>query len=60
MNDNLGRRKSAIIALAISFLGIFIIASSLNLFIAQIGLFLAGFGIDPAINTSFYFITETV
>jgi MFS family permease len=60
MNDNLGRRKSILIGLGIAFLGILIIASSINLFMAQIGLFLAGFGIDPSINTVFYFIAETV
>lgn len=60
MNDNLGRRKSILIGLGVSFLGILMIASSINLFMAQIGLFLAGFGIDPSINTVFYFIAETV
>jgi len=60
MNDNLGRRRALVIALFISSLGIVIIASSINLVITMVGLFLAGFGIDPAINSTLYFITETV
>lgn len=60
MNDNLGRRKSILIGLAISLLGILLIATSVNLLMAQIGLLCAGFGVDPSINTVFYFISETV
>ncbi len=60
MNDNLGRKKSIMIGLILSLLGILSIASSTNLLMAQIGMFLAGFGIDPSISTVFYFIGETV
>jgi fucose permease len=60
MNDNLGRKKSIMIGLVTSLIGILMISSSISLAMAQVGLLLAGFGIDPSINTVFYFIGETV
>lgn len=60
MNDNLGRKRSIMIGLIVSLLGIFLISASTSLPMAQLGMFLAGFGIDPSINTVFYFISETV
>jgi fucose permease len=57
MNDNLGRRRSILIGLGVALAGIVLIATSVNFFMAQVGLFLAGFGIDPSINTVFYFIS---
>jgi MFS family permease len=56
MNDNLGRKKSIMIGLSIALLGITLITFSFSLLMAQVGLLLAGFGIDPSINTVFYFI----
>ncbi len=57
MNDNLGRRKSMLMGLGVALFGIFLITTSFNLAMAQAGLFFAGFGIDPSINTVFYFIS---
>lgn len=56
VNDNLGRRKSMLIGMAVSLVGVLLIASSFNMHMAQIGLFCAGFGINPSLNTVFYFI----
>jgi len=44
-------------SLLISLIGVFIINISQTLIMAEVGLFIAGFGIDSAINISFYFIT---
>lgn len=46
--------------LAVALVGVLFIATSVNLFMAEIGLFCAGFGINPSIGTLFCFISETV
>jgi fucose permease len=55
--DNTGRKFSMLGSLIISVIGVFIVNISQSLFMAEIGLFISGFGIDSAINISFYFIT---
>ncbi len=60
MNDNLGRKRSILIGLLLTIFGILLVATSINLPMAQVGIFWAGFGIDPSINTVFYFIAETL
>ena len=60
LSDNIGRKKSLLISLGIAMSGIIITASSFNIYIAGIGLFLTGFGADVSVNICFYFIAETV
>jgi hypothetical protein len=40
-----------------STIGIILISISQNLLMAEIGLFITGFGIDSSINTALYFIS---
>jgi hypothetical protein len=55
--DNIGRKLAIILSFGIMILGILIMALSQKLFVAEIGLFLAGFGSDSALNICFYFIS---
>lgn len=58
--DNLGRRKSILIAFFIALIGLSLIGIAPSLTLIGTGLFLAGFGMDTAINICFNFITEAV
>lgn len=60
MNDNLGRRKSVLSGLGMCLVGVLLIATSVNLLMAEIGLFCAGIGIGPTGISVLCFISETV
>ena len=57
LNDNIGRKRSIAIALTMSTIGVALITFSQSLIMAEIGLFITGFGIDSSINTALYFIS---
>lgn len=42
--DNMGRRKSIIILWGLTTIGVIILAASLNIYMAAVGLFIAGAG----------------
>lgn len=56
LSDNLGRRKSMLIALLSTALGTIVLAISQNLPMAAIGLILSGAGANSSIGMTFYFL----
>ena len=58
--DNLGRRKSIIILWALTTIGVIIIACSWNIYVAAIGLFIAGAGCECCIRVSMAIFAEVV
>ena len=58
--DNFGRKTALLISFGIATLGMILVGLAPNLVLVGVGLFLAGFGSDTAINICFYFVTETV
>lgn len=59
-SDNFGRRSSILLAWGCATLGGIILAVSVNIPMAAVGLFFAGAGSDAAINICFYFFSEVV
>lgn len=60
MVDNLGRRISLLICIVIALIGTLAILLSPNLILVDIGLFMAGLGMENAFTISFYFFTEVL
>ncbi len=60
ISDNLGRRKSLLLAQIVTALGTVTLSLSSNLIMASIGLILSGGGANSSIGMTFYFLCETV
>ena len=58
LSDNIGRRLSLIFCLASGTLGYLVILLAPTLFVAGIGNFLVGFGIESSFNLVVYFLSE--
>lgn len=59
-SDNFGRKTSMAIAWATTTIGTVLVACSVNIYMAVIGLFLSGAGGDASINICFFFFGEVV
>jgi MFS family permease len=58
--DNYGRKFSMVASWSLTLLGIFILSISVNILMASIGLFLAGFGCESGIRTTMTILGEVV
>ena len=60
ISDNLGRRKSLLLAQVVMAIGTVTLTLSSNLPMTAIGLILSGGGANSSIGMTFYFLCETV
>lgn len=60
MADNLGRRTTLIVCLVSAVVGELLILLVNSLVAVEVGMFLAGFGLENAFNLGFYFFSETL
>ena len=58
--DNWGRRTSLMIGWAVVTLGSILVACSVNIYMAAVGMFMCGFGSDVSVNIGFFFFGEVV
>lgn len=56
--DNLGRRLAFNFCLVLGSAGNFLVVISPNLGLAEVGLFMMGFGLENSFNLCFYFLSE--
>jgi MFS family permease len=60
MADNLGRRTTLIVCLVSAVVGELLILLVNSLAAVEVGMFLAGFGLENAFNLGFYYFSETL
>jgi hypothetical protein len=56
ISDNLGRKKSLLLAQLVTAIGTIILSLSTNLSMAALGLILSGGGANSSIGMTFYFL----